>query len=334
MTEQIERDFKKFFFGKNTYEENMRLLRKLDPTKIGSKNVLKLVDVLRESLKEHTSKIDFLSEDCVGVFGSGGDRLKTINASTLATIIASSEMKICKLGTRGLTSKWGSQDLLAKMGYELTMEKDKLKYQLENFNFCFLTTAGLGHPYNPEARRAKIDVWKEGNHDIFKVIVPASYIIDIKKQVTGVYDKKLIPYVIDVFNHLGKEGLIIHSFDGIDELSPTANSLIIEIKNGKTKEYEVTPEELGIKRVGPEEIAEIGDLDEQVKCSWEILEGKIKGSKRDFILMNVATILYLGKKVENLKEGIKKANDLLDSGKALQNFKALINSQNPKKEFK
>jgi len=148
-----------------------------------------------------------------------------------------------------------------------------------------------------------------------------------KTQITGSYDKKLVSLIIEIFKHLKKDGIIVHSYDGIDEFSNTSKNFIVEIKNGEIKECEIEPEDLGIKKVKPEDIAEFKDLKNQIESSWNILSGKETGPKKDFIVLNTALLLYLTKRVKTLKDGVDRANKLIESGKAYQNFKNLLNSQ-------
>jgi len=314
--------FKKLVFQKGSVFEKLKILKELDPLKLGKQDILKIVDYLRKSLKNINLRSEYY-----GFTGSGGDKHKTINASTLACIIASCDIKICKVGSIGVTSKWGSVDLIKEMGYQFTTKSKKLKYLLKNYGFCYITAGMLGIPYSKELVKARQILYKEKKYDLIKALFGPLFIMNPKKQVVGIYDINLVPIAIKIFKHLKGEGIIVHSYDGIDELSNTSKNLIIEIENGKEKRYELTAEEIGIKRAKPEEIKEYEKLSEQVKCSWDILSGKEKGPKRDFVILNSALLLYLAKRVKTIKEGVKRVEYLVDSGKAYKNFKDLLKYQ-------
>ena len=319
---QIEKEFEKLLFQENSVETKLEILRKLDPLKLEINDIIKIVDYFRSLLKKINLGIDYY-----GFTGTGGDVHKTINATVLACVVAACDIKVCKVGSIGVTSKWGSLDLVREIGYKFPYDSKILKQQLEKFSFCFVAPGTLGIPYSGELVKARRILWQEGNYDILKVVLPSSYLMDPKTQIIGVYDIKLVPLIVKIFKHLRGSGIIVHSYDGIDEFSNTSENLIVEIQNGKVKKYKIKPKDLGIKRVEPKEIAEFKDLKKQVECSWNILSGKETAPKKDFVALNTALLLYLAKKVKTLKEGLIRANKLIESGDAYQNFKNLLNSQ-------
>lgn len=299
-------------------DRKVELLKELDPLKLDFNILLDIYNYFKENAKEIK-----LGTEHYGIIGTGGDRHKTINASTLAAFVASCVILICKVGTIGITSKWGSLNLIEKVGYKQTDSEYELKEQLTKHGFCYVGPKTLGIKYDNalvEARR-KIDP----AHDIFKVIAPASYFMEPHAQLTGIFDKRMIPLYLALMGH--RNGIIVHNYDGIDELSPTSENLVIELDKGRKKNYIIKPEDIGIKKAKLSDIAEYDDLDAQAKNAIDILKGKEKGAKRDFVCLNAGLLLYMGKKVKSIKEGYEKAIELLESGRVYENFRKLMKNQ-------
>lgn len=318
----VVKDFDELLFQKNSVETKLKILRELDPLELDMNEIAEIVDYFRDSLEKVNLGLNYY-----GFTGTGGDVYKTINASVLGCIIAACDIKVCKVGSVGVTSKWGSLDLIREMGYRFSTNPKILEEQLVEYGFCFVTPGTLGIPYDEELLKARRILWKESTHCILKVILPSSFLMDPKSQITGVYDLELVPLVVEIFRYLGKDGIVVHSHDGIDEFSNTSKNLVIEIRNGIIRKYILEPEELGIKKATPKDIAEFENLTEQAKCSWDILTGKEIGPKRDFAVLSAALLLYLAGKVRTLKEGVVRATHLIRSGDVYRNFRNLLDSQ-------
>lgn len=308
---------KKLFEGISV-EEKVKILSDINPFELTFDEIFSMISFFRSVVKKCN-----LNEVHYGTFGTGGARYNTINASTLAAIVASCEIPVCKVGTTGVTSKWGSANLMEMMGYKMNNSPAVLTEQIKSYGFSFLYL-GMGMPNIESLIQARRIVFNQKWYDILKIIGPAAYVTNPKAQVIGVYDEKLIPMLIDIINRLGKDALIVHNVKGIDELTNTSENIVVEIRNSEIRKYKVHPKELGIPIANISDIAEYEKKSDQAKISYNILSGKETGVKRDYICLNAGALFYLSKKVDSLKEGFQLSKELLSSGRVYDNFFDLL----------
>ena len=146
-------------------------------------------------------------------------------------------------------------------------------------------------------------------------------------QVLGVYEKELVEPLIKVLNNLGvKSALSVYGMDGMDECSVSDKTFVSELKNGRTRIYEVLPEDFGFELASKSDLVG-GDAKENAKITLAILNGE-KGPKRNAVLLNSAAGLYVSGKVESLNEGVKLAEEIIDSGLALKQLERFIEVTN------
>jgi len=149
-----------------------------------------------------------------------------------------------------------------------------------------------------------------------------------KRHVLGVYRPELVKKMADVANKIGfKHALIVYGDGGLDEISPVGKTMIAEVKDGKVKTYTITPEQFGMKRGKPEEIS--GDSPVyNAKVIRDVLTGREMGIKRNAVVLNAGASFYVAGKTKTLREGIKMAREVIDSGKAVQKLDELIKYSN------
>ena len=146
-------------------------------------------------------------------------------------------------------------------------------------------------------------------------------------QVLGVYEKDLIEPLTEVLNNLGvKSAMVVYGLDVMDEISTSAKTAVCEIKNGKTMSYEISPEYFDMEFSSKDDLVG-GDAKENAKITLSILNGE-KGPRRDAVLLNSAAGLYVAGKVNSLREGVKLAEEIIDSGKALKQLEKFIEVTN------
>lgn len=332
---------------------------------VGHHEVNMLVDHLRlrtSSFLERSGKLHRIAEHD-HAFGSGGDFVKTIHATTSACIILAPLVKFCKTGTVNVTSHYGSSQAIAGMGYsEGEFIPAKVNHLLEKYGFAFVSLASLGYPYSQKLREARKRLWDIASSslhqnynagigkwrtilqntevpiDIFKIISPNAQLLNPLHHSTGVCHISMIPYVLSVYLHLGCQGVIVHGYDGIDEVSNASvdeifpNNVFIHIGREYVKIVEFSPDDIGIVRCSIEEIQEDEDIAVEAKEFWNIISGVEKGPKREFLVANAAALLVASGKVkfdgENLIEMMSRCvtmvNDLIDSGRSYENFKRLV----------
>ena len=155
-----------------------------------------------------------------------------------------------------------------------------------------------------------------GIRNIFNVLGPLTNPASANLQITGVYSESLVEPIARVFSNLGvNRGFVFYGSDGMDEVTVTGATKVCEINNGEFKTYEITPEQFGLGRYEMQELVG-GDGAENAEITKKILNGELKGAKRDITVLNSALGLYAGGKVESIADGVKLAEEIIDSGKA------------------
>lgn len=274
-----------------------------------------------KGLRDNMTKLNIESETLIDTCGTGGDGGKTFNISTAVAIIAASGgVKVAKHGNRAVSSKSGSADVLEALGIKTNFDEVEGKKQLEEVGMSFL--------FAPNYHKAMKNVAKErrelGTRTIFNILGPLANPAPITGQLMGVFDGNLIEKVGKVLLNLGlQRAIVVYGEDGLDEITITTTTRVCEVRDGEIKTYSISPEDFSITRSTLKDIAG-GTAEENAKIIVDILNGD-KGPKRDIVLLNSAAALYVGMKVASIKEGLKLAEELIDSGKALAKYKELVN---------
>ena len=270
-------------------------------------------------MRSHCEK--FLNDmDVLEIVGTGGDGANTINISTIASIIVSStKIPVAKHGNRSISSRSGAADVLENLGAKMDLTAEQNETVLKKTDMCFMFA-----PVYHSSMRYAAPVRKElGVRTVFNILGPLSNPAAAKMQLLGVYDKDLAPALAQVLSNLGvTRGVAVCGDDGLDEITLTGKTYVNEIRNGEIISYTITPEQFGLKSC---ELSELigGTPKENAEITRRILTGEETGPKRDVILMNAGMSLYLGIDGITLAEGIEKAKEMIDSGKAyakLQEF--------------
>ncbi|VVB96712.1 Anthranilate phosphoribosyltransferase [uncultured archaeon] len=255
----------------------------------------------------------------VDTCGTGGDSTGTINVSTGAAIVtASCGIPVAKHGNYSITSKSGSADVLKELGIKIDLPPGDVEKTIEKVGIGFML-APVFHPSMKRVAQIRRDL---GFRTVFNILGPLTNPANAKAQVIGVFDGSLCEPMANVLNILGtKRALVVHG-SGMDEISISGETQIVELNNGKISRYTVTPENLGIKRSLITDIAG-GTPQENARDIVDVLKGK-KGAKRDVIAVNAGAALLVSGKVENLGSGIKMAFHSIDSGAALDKLKDFV----------
>lgn len=262
-----------------------------------------------------------VSGTLIDTCGTGGDSTGTINVSTGAALVAAGAgVPVAKHGNYSITSKSGSADVLRELGVKIDAPPGQVEKTIEKVGIGFML-APVFHPSMKRVAQIRRDL---GFRTVFNILGPLTNPANAKAQVIGVFDGSLCEPMANVLNILGtKRALVVHG-SGMDEISTTGETRIVELNNGKVTKYTLTPEKLGIKRTAISEITG-GTPEENARFIVEVLKGK-KGAKRDIIAVNAAAALLVSGKVDNLASGIKLANESIDSGAAMNKLKELVNA--------
>lgn len=273
-----------------------------------------------KALRDLTLKIDIKDkEHLIDCCGTGGDGGSTFNISTTVAIVtAAGGVKIAKHGNRAVSSKSGSLDVLNALNIKTDYSKEEAERMIEEKGMAFL----FAPTYNSGMKNVAKERGELGVRTIFNMLGPLLNPAPLTGQLLGVYDESLIDTVASVLLDLGLErAVVVHGNDGLDELTTTTKSVICEVKDGRLTKYELNPEDYGINIAKSEDIAG-GTPEENAKITLDILNG-VKGPKRDIVVLNAGAALLAGKVVDSIKDGVKMAQELIDSKKALAKYNEL-----------
>jgi anthranilate phosphoribosyltransferase len=283
--------------------------------KESSEEITGAAKLLREKMERIVLNKDMICDTC----GTGGDYSGTFNISTASAIVASScGLFVAKHGNRSVTSSCGSADVLEYLGYKIDIEPEKSKKILEKFGFAFLFA-----PLYHKAMKNVAEIRKElGFKTIFNIIGPLCNPCFANYQIMGVneyYLLKIIPYV---FKNLGIKGYVFHSEDGLDEITLTGKTYIVEVDE-EIKEFEIYPEDFGLKRCKLDDIKG-GSLKDNAEILLKIIKGKEKGAKSDIVYLNTSFLLKICKVVNSIEEGINLCRDIVKKGIPYRKFNEIL----------
>ena len=277
-----------------------------------------------EAMRAHCVRL-LNDEEVLEIVGTGGDGSNTFNISTTSSIVISATgVPVAKHGNRSASSKCGAADVLEELGVNIYIEPEKSLQCLKEINLCFLFAQNyhLAMKYVANVRK-ELSI-----RTIFNILGPLTNPAGATMQVLGVYEKELVEPLSEVLKNLGvKSALSVYGLDGMDEISASDKTFVCELKNGETRSYEISPEDFGMKIASKEDLTG-GDAKENAQITLSILEGREKGPKRNAVLLNSAAGLYSAGKVDSIDEGVKLAEEIIDSGKALEQLEKFIEVTN------
>ena len=243
--------------------------------------------------------------------GTGGDGLSTFNISTLAAIVAAAcGAKVAKHGNRAASSLCGSADVLETLGVKIDLGPEGVARCIEEAGIGFL----FAPVFHPSFRFAGVPRRELGVRSVFNILGPLCNPAGARYQALGVADANLAGKMANVLARLGVErAIVFHAGDGMDELSTSSPSLVIEIDGGR-KEYQLDPADVGLKRSDPDSVRG-GGPEDNARIAREVLEGA-GGPRRDVVLLNSAAALRAAGLARDWHEGIAAAAEAIDTGRA------------------
>ncbi|HVR43970.1 MAG TPA: anthranilate phosphoribosyltransferase [Thermoanaerobaculia bacterium] len=278
-----------------------------------------------EAMRERVIPLEVDGANLVDTCGTGGDGKGTINVSTIAAIVAAGAgIRVAKHGNRAVSSSCGSADVLAALGTRIDLDAPAMAQVLRSVGISFLFAPKL-HP----AMAAVAGVRKElGVRTIFNLLGPLTNPARARRQVLGVYSPRLVPLIGEVLRALGAEhALVVHSDDGMDEISPAAATAVCEVsERAGVRQYRIEPEELGISRARADALKG-GDAAANAKSARRILEGE-KGAARDAVVINAGAAIYVAGGAGSIREGASLAAESIDTGRALSKLAELVAATN------
>ena len=273
------------------------------------------------AMRRKATFINAGTQSPIDIVGTGGDELGTFNISTTSTfIVAGAGVSIAKHGNRAATSKSGSADVLAALGFNLDVRPAVMEHCLQENGIAFLFAAKM-HP----AMRFAAPVRKAlGFRTVFNMLGPLLNPAGATKQVVGVFGMYYTEVMAECLRKLGsRRAFVVHGNEGLDEISATSPTRISELRNGSIKTYEFNPRKY-LPRLG--NFSEIvgGTPQENAEITLEILSGKRRGAARDICVLNSAAGILVDDRAQSFEEAMKMAEVSIDSGAAMHKLQTLI----------
>jgi anthranilate phosphoribosyltransferase len=244
--------------------------------------------------------------------GTGGDRVGTFNVSTAAALVcAGAGAKVAKHGNRAASSRCGSADVLEALGVKIDLPPDGVKRCIEEvgIGFCFAPV------FHPAMRHAGVPRRELGVATIFNFLGPLTNPAGATRQALGVADPRMVNKMVGALDRLGSEHVIaFNGEDGLDELSISGPSRVVELKNGTIERWELRPTDVGIEEA-PLEAIRGGTADENARIVRDVLAGD-RGPRRDVVVLNAAAGLAAAGVAVDIGEGVERANTAIDDGRA------------------
>ncbi|TRX62057.1 anthranilate phosphoribosyltransferase [Fulvivirga sp. M361] len=271
----------------------------------------------RDAMLELCLPLEIDEYNAIDLCGTGGDGKDTFNISTLSSfVVAGAGQAVAKHGNNGVSSVCGSSNLLAHFGYQFTNDKDALKQSLDEANICFLH-APLFHP----AMKNVAPIRKElGVKTFFNMLGPMVNPSFPRKQLVGVFSLELARLYGYLYQQTDKDFVILHSLDGYDEISLTGDFKMIS----NTGEQILGPAALGTGTLDASKIHGGETVEDSAKIFEAVLKGNGTDEQKAVVVANAGMALYCANQEAGLETALSRAEESLDSGKALQAFKNMI----------
>ena len=315
--------------GKNlSFDESKTLFNELMEGKYNDSAIIEILESLSKKgetkdelaggifvLREKATKVE-ADQNTIDTCGTGGDGQNSLNISTAAAIVlASLGVKVAKHGNKAVSSNCGSADVLEALKININLKPNEAEESIKKFNFAFMFAPNYhsAMKYVGPARK------KMGKKTIFNLIGPLSSPAQIKRQVVGVFHKKWMKPFAEALKDNGViHAYIVHSDDGMDEISPFAKTSVVELKDKKIKEFIIDPKTLGINCKDKESLK-----GKNAEYNSEKIIEIFKGKKNEFsqsVALNVAAGLIVSGKENDFKTAFEIASKHLNSGNVFQHL--------------
>ena len=270
-----------------------------------------------EVMRELATHVEVSASHLVDIVGTGGDGAHLFNVSTASSFVcAAAGAHVAKHGNRGVSSTSGSADLLEKAGVNLQINPEQVARCIQDVGVGFMFA-----PAHHSAMKNVVGVRRElGVRTIFNILGPMSNPAGVDNLMIGVFTRELCRPMAEVLKELGnKHVMVVHSVDGLDEISIASESYVAELRDGKISEYTIKPEDFGIDSqslIG----LDVESSEESLALIRDALgdkQGKYAGKAAAMIALNAGAAIYVSGRADNLAQGINMAKEIISSGKAI-----------------
>ena len=271
-------------------------------------------------MRELATGVKVSGDHIVDIVGTGGDGSNTFNISTACTfVVAAAGGTVAKHGNRSVSSKSGSADLLEAAGVKLDLNSEQVAKCINDvgvgFMFAPMHHSAMKHAIGPRKEMAV--------RTIFNVLGPLTNPAGAPNQLLGVFSDELVEPLAEVLNKLGSNHvMVVHSEDGMDEISIGAVTNVAELKDGKVTTYSITPDQFGFTRTNISELA-VNSAEESLAVIKKVFDNE-SGAAKDIVKFNSGAAIYVAGLADSLEAGIEKAEEVISSGAAKAKLDALI----------
>jgi anthranilate phosphoribosyltransferase len=274
---------------------------------------------LAQAMRSFAKPVRAGRDDLIDTAGTGGGR-PTFNVSTTAALIAAGAgCAVAKHGNRSATGLSGSADVLEALGVRIDLAPEAVARCIEEVGFGFMFA-----PAHHGATRFVVPVRKElAVRTIFNFLGPLTNPAGARRQLIGVSDPAYLETIAGALARLGAaKALVVSSADGLDEMSTSGTTRVVEVDGGELSSYEVAPEDVGLARADGAALAG-GHPEDNARTARAILAGE-PGPKRDIAVLNAGAAIYVSGRVAGLPDGVRAAEEAIDSGRAAQTLDRLV----------
>ncbi len=271
-------------------------------------------------MRELVTPVKAEGQHIVDIVGTGGDGLHTFNVSTTSCfVVAAAGATVAKHGNRSVSSTSGSADILEAAGVNLNISSHQVEQCIKELGIGFMFA-----PLHHSAMKHAIGPRKEmGIRTMFNLLGPLTNPAGAANQLLGVFDKRWLEPLANVLKNLSSEHvMVVHSADGMDEISMVGETFVCELKQGELSQYTITPEQFGMERGNIKDII-VNSAEESLAMVMDVLSDK-PGAARDIVLLNSGAAIYCAGLSNNLEEGVDLARQAISSKAARQKLAQLI----------
>jgi len=273
-----------------------------------------------EALREHVVPVSPARTPVVDVVGTGGDGAHTFNISTAAALVAAAAgAAVAKHGNRAASSACGSADVLEALGFALELPPERIAASIDELGFGFM----FARAHHPAMRHAAPVRQELGTRTVFNVLGPLANPAGARDGVFGVYAPGLARTYAEALAGLGaRRALVVHGAGGVDELTPSGPSLVVEVRDGRIEEWQLEPASLGFERSDAAELRG-GNATANAATIRRVLAGE-RGARRDAVVLNAGAALLAAGVADDLRDGVAAAAAAIDDGTADATLERLV----------
>lgn len=273
------------------------------------------VSILRETMVPVTAP-----DGAIDIVGTGGDGGGSLNISTTtALVVAAAGVPVAKHGNKALSSRSGASQVLEALGVKLDLTPDEIGSTIANAGIGFMF-APSHHPAMRHVGPARGEV---GVRTLFNLLGPQSNPAGVRRYLLGVYSQQWVePVAAALLANRAIKAWVVHSSEGLDELSTSGPNFVAQIANGDLRSFELHPEQVGLRVTDPKDLLG-GEPSDNAAAMMALFDGA-PGAYRDTVLLNAGAALLVADKVTSIEDGIAMARDAIDSGKAKDTLARLV----------